>query len=54
MKKDPIVAEIRRTRDAHAARFNYDVEAIVCDLAKRDKASRRKLYSFQPRKTAKV
>ena len=26
---DPIVEEVRRARDAHAKRFNYDLDAIV-------------------------
>lgn len=51
MKTDPIIEEIRKTRDAHAASFCYDIEAIICDLAKQDTASKRKLYSFRPRKT---
>jgi hypothetical protein len=29
---DPIVDEVRRIRDAHAARFNYDLEAILRDI----------------------
>ena len=29
MKPDPIVAEVRAVRDRLAARFNYDVAAIV-------------------------
>jgi len=28
MKKDPIVEEIRKIRQAHAAKFNYDLKAI--------------------------
>ena len=35
--KDPIVEEVRRARDAHAQRFNYDLDAIVEDLKKREK-----------------
>lgn len=34
MTLDPVVAEIRRIRDEHAARFNYDIRAIVADLQK--------------------
>jgi len=30
--KDPIVAEIRRIREEYAARFNYDMEAILRDI----------------------
>lgn len=34
---DPIVDEVRRIRDAHAARFNYDLRAIFLDLKKRER-----------------
>ena len=34
---DPIVDEIRKFRDAHAARFNYDLEAIYRDIKQREK-----------------
>src|SRR5216683_1640325 len=36
---DPIVDEVRRVRDAHAARFNYDLEAIFQDIKEREKKS---------------
>ena len=36
---DPIVDEVRRVRDAHAARFNYDLDAIFQDIKKREKQS---------------
>ena len=29
---DPIVAEVRRIRDAHAKKFNYDLGAICADI----------------------
>lgn len=34
---DPIVDEVRRVRDAHAASFNYDLNAIFLDIKKREK-----------------
>lgn len=34
---DPIVDEVRRVRDEHAARFNYDLHAIFLDVKKREK-----------------
>jgi hypothetical protein len=34
---DPIVDEVRRIRDAHAARFNYDLNAIFQDIKEREK-----------------
>ena len=36
---DPIVDEVRRIRDAHAARFNYDLDAIFQDIKEREKKS---------------
>jgi len=32
MMPDPIVEEVRRTRDEYAKRFNYDLDAICRDL----------------------
>lgn len=34
---DPIVDEIRKIRDAHAARFNYDLKAIYEDIKRSEK-----------------
>ena len=34
---DPIVEEVRQIRDAHAARFNYDLDAIFRDIKDREK-----------------
>jgi hypothetical protein len=33
---DPIVEEVRRVRDAHAARFNYNLDAIFQDIKERE------------------
>ncbi|MBC8116967.1 MAG: hypothetical protein H7062_21435 [Candidatus Saccharimonas sp.] len=35
MRDDPIVAEVRRTREELAARFNFDVDAIFADMQSR-------------------
>lgn len=43
---DPIVDEVRRVRDAHAAKFNYDPDAIFRDIKEREKRSGRKYVSF--------
>jgi hypothetical protein len=45
---DTIVDEVRRVRDAHAARFNYDLEAIFRDIKEQEKKSGRKFVSFTP------
>jgi hypothetical protein len=47
---DPIVDEVRRVRDEHAARFNYDLDAIFRDIKQQEKQSGRKFVSFPPRK----
>jgi hypothetical protein len=49
---DPIVDEVRRTRDAYAARFNYDLRAIFRDLKEQEKRSGRKLVSYAQRAPA--
>ena len=43
---DPIVDEVRRARDAYAARFNYDLRAIYRDLKTKEKRSGRKVVSY--------
>ena len=43
---DPIVDEVRRIRDAHAAKFNYDLKAIFRDIKEQEKSSGRKYVSF--------
>ncbi len=49
MWEDPIVKEVREIRETHAARFNYDLQAIYNDLKKQEKISGRKFVSFKPR-----
>ena len=47
---DPIVEEIRHIRDAHAAKFNYDLDAIFKDIKEQEKKSGLKFVSFPPRR----
>ena len=47
---DSIVEEVRRVRDAHAARFNYDLDAIVRDLREKQKKSGRTFITLPPRR----
>lgn len=42
---DPIVDEVRQIRDAHTARFNYDLDAIFQDIKEREKKSGLKFVS---------
>jgi hypothetical protein len=48
---DPIVDEVRRVRDAHAATFNYDLDAIFQDVKEQEKKSGLKFVSYPPRRT---
>jgi hypothetical protein len=47
---DLIVDEVRRVRDAHAARFNYDLDAIFQDVKEQEKKSGLKFVSYLPRR----
>lgn len=49
MKTDPVVDEVRKTRDAHAAKFNYDLSAICADLKKKEKVTGHSVVSRQPK-----
>jgi hypothetical protein len=50
MWNDPIVDEVRKARDLHAKKFNYDLQAIVADLKKQQEVSGRKFVILPPRK----
>ena len=50
MWNDPIVEEVREVRNEHAKKFNYDLQAILADLQKQQKASKRKFVTLSPRK----
>lgn len=43
---DPIVDEVRRVRDEHAARFNYDLDAIFRDIKEQEQKSGGRFVSF--------
>ncbi len=46
MWKDPIVKQVRRVREEHAAKFNFDIKAIIEDARKRQVTSKHKVTSF--------
>jgi hypothetical protein len=47
---DPIVDEVRKVREAHASRFNYDLDAIFRAIKEQEKRSGRAFVSFPSRK----
>ena len=46
MWKDHIVEDVRRVRKQQAARFNFDISAILADARQKQKTSRHKIVSF--------
>jgi len=50
---DPIVAEVRRIREEHAARFNYDLRAIYEDFKRIEKELGLKVVSLPPKRVPK-
>jgi len=51
MKDDPIVAEVRKARHEHAARFNYELPAIFAALKQQEKLNPLPKVSFPPKRT---
>jgi hypothetical protein len=50
MINDPVVAEVRRIREAHAAQFQYDLDAIFRDIKAKEQASGKTYVQFPPRR----
>lgn len=50
--EDPIVADVRRTREELSAQFDFDVAAIFSDLRTRQTTAGHRLVNLQRDKTA--
>jgi len=50
MPKDPIVNEVRRVREDEAAKYGFDVKAILVASKKRQSRSGHRVVSFVPKK----
>jgi uncharacterized protein (UPF0335 family) len=50
MSKDPIVDEVRRIREAEAAKYGFDVKAILAASKRRQRRSRHRVVSLAPKK----
>lgn len=53
MSKDPIVEKIRKIREKHATRFEYDLDAICRDLKEQERKSGRRVVSLPAKKPAR-
>jgi len=54
---DPIVEEVRRIRDEHAARFDYDIHRICEDVRReeeQDQAGGVEYITLKPRRPASL
>lgn len=51
---DRIVEETRRVREEHAAKFDYDLEAIYKDLKEEEKKSGRKVVSLPSKQVVRI
>ena len=49
MWNDEIVEETRQVRDRYAVRFEYDLDAIYCDLKKQEERNPEKFISLRPK-----
>ncbi|REK20607.1 MAG: hypothetical protein DWQ41_24700 [Planctomycetota bacterium] len=54
MRNDPIVDEIRRTRQEHTDKFNGDLHAICEHLRRLERESGREYASYPPRRVEHV
>jgi len=52
MWKDPIVEEVRKIRERHAAKFKHDLDAICRDLKEEERKSGRRVVSLPAKKPA--
>jgi hypothetical protein len=49
MWNDEIVEETRQGRDRYAVKFDYDMDAIYCDLKKQEEQNPVKFFSLTPK-----
>lgn len=52
MWKDEIVEDVRKIREEHAAKFNYDLDTICQDLKKQEKRGGREVISLPAKRYA--
>ena len=50
MKTDPVLAEIRRVREAYAEQFRGDVRAMLADIRRRQKEGGRLTVAGTPKR----
>ncbi len=54
MKRDPIVEEVRKAREAYAAQFDHNLDRMVEDLQRRQDSGEFQVVRRLPRRPRKV
>lgn len=52
MKRDPIIEELHKVREAYAERFGNDLRAICADAQQKQGSAGHRVVSLQPRPVA--
>ena len=50
MYEDEIIKEVRKAREEHAAKFDFDIEKIFLDLKEQEKKYSNRTVSLKPRR----
>ena len=53
-KCDPIVKEVRKFREEHAKKFNYNLRSIYEDLIEQERLSGRRFVTYTPEGSKQV
>ena len=53
MKRDPIIEELHKVREAYAGRFNNDLRAICADAQQKQGEEGHRVVTLAPRPVAK-
>lgn len=51
---DPIIAEVRKAREAYAKKFKYDIKAMCRDLKKRQTQNINRVISMPPKRIESI
>jgi len=51
---DPLIKEIRRLKEANAAKYGFDIRVMAEDMRRREKLSGRKVVTLPPRRPPKA
>jgi hypothetical protein len=54
MKRDPVVEEVRKAREAYTAQFDHNLDRIVEDLQRRQDGGEFQVIRRPPRRPRKV